>query len=136
MVLDLLPLQKALESLEWALARLAGAPDDEELRDAVIKRYEDGFELSWKFLRRQLAEELPAAPTAEAMSFAELIREGARRGLIPDPERWFFYRTCRNLTAHTCDAAKAAQVAAAVPAFLADAKKLLAEPERRRGAAP
>lgn len=135
MPLDLGSFEKALAALDRALARAAAAPGDEELRDACIQRFEFTFELAWKSLKRRLEHDLPNAQEVDAMSYRSLIRVGAEQGLIDVgavPE-WFVYRDKRNLTSHTYDEARAAEVAAAVPAFAAHARALLAA-LRERGA--
>lgn len=126
-MLDLSPLLRAVASLQRGLYRWQENPGDEELRDAVIQRFEYTFELAWKFLRRQLAQEVASPKDLDLMSYQELFREGARRGLIRDPERWFFFRYCRNLTLHTYDPAKAEEVAQAVPSFLQEVQALVKE---------
>lgn len=40
-------------------ARLIVEPSDEEVRDAVILRFEYCYEFCWKMLKRQLEQELP-----------------------------------------------------------------------------
>lgn len=123
--LDLTSLTNALASLRRGLARYAAAPEDEELRDACIQRFEYCFELSWKMLHRRLALDLPSSTSLDAMSYRDLIRTGAERGLIADASAWMLYRDKRNTTSHTCNADKAADVAHVIPAFEADALSLL-----------
>jgi len=65
------------------------------------------------------------------MSFREMIREGAERGLIDDPRAWFNYREKRNLTSHTCDEKVTQDVYRAAIAFVTDAGSLLAALQRR-----
>jgi len=65
------------------------------------------------------------------MSFREMIREGAERGLIADPVAWFHYREKRNLTSHTYDEKVALDVYQAALAFLTDAESLLATLKNR-----
>lgn len=133
-MLDLSPLARAVASLERGLERWQKSPEDEELRDAVIQRFAYTFELAWKFVRRQLTQEVPSPSNLHLMSFHELFREAAWRGLIRDPEQWFFFRHCRNLTSHTYDPAKAKEVADAVPSFLQEAQALLQELKARNRA--
>jgi nucleotidyltransferase substrate binding protein (TIGR01987 family) len=133
MTLDLSALERALAALDRALARAAAAPQDEELRDACIQRFEFTFELAWKMLRRRLVLDLPSAQEVDSMSYRTLMRVGAEQGLVADPTAWFVYRDKRNLTAHTYDAAKANEIASILPRFAADARRLL-EALRERGA--
>jgi hypothetical protein len=82
MSLDLSAWAKALGGLERGITRAAAAPDDEEMRDAVIQRFEYSYELSWKMLKRHLEEVVPEPAIVDQWSFKELIREAAERGLL------------------------------------------------------
>jgi len=126
MTLDFSSLDRALASLGRATERSIREPSDEEVRDAVIQRFEYCYKLCWKMLKRQLEQELPNPADADRMSFADLIREGAERGLVAHPERWLSYRYQRNLTSHTYDEEKANAVHATALEFLADGRALLA----------
>nr|WP_286180983.1 nucleotidyltransferase substrate binding protein [Leptothrix sp. C29] len=126
-------MSRALASLQRGLARWQATPDDEELRDACIQRFEFTFELSWKMLKRRLELDLPNASEVDAMSFRALIRAGAEQGLIGEVAPWWVYRDKRNITSHTYDARKAAEVAAVLPAFALDAQALLAALQQRGG---
>lgn len=121
----------ALASLEKALIRSKKEPDDEEIRDAVIQRFEYTYELSWKMLKRQLEQELATPSDADKMSFKELIREGAERGLVEDVGSWLIYRQQRNITSHTYNEKKALSVYNTAFDFFEDAKKLLTILENR-----
>jgi nucleotidyltransferase substrate binding protein (TIGR01987 family) len=126
--LDLTPLQGALTSLRRGLARWQAAGEqDEELRDACIQRFEYTFELSWKMLARRLERDLADARSVDAMSFRELMRSGGERGLVRDVAAWMIFRDKRNTTSHTYNAAKAADVAAVLPAFADEAQALLTQ---------
>jgi nucleotidyltransferase substrate binding protein (TIGR01987 family) len=131
MKLDLTSFDQALAALDRGLARAAGAPGDEELRDACIQRFEFTFELAWKMLKRRLELDLPSAPEVDSLSYRALIRAGAEQGLIENVPAWFVYRDKRNLTSHTYDAAKAKEVFAVVPDFARDARTLLQRLKRR-----
>jgi nucleotidyltransferase substrate binding protein (TIGR01987 family) len=130
-MLDLSSLRKALASLGRASRRALGAPGDEELRDAVIQRFEYTYELCWKMLKRHLESVVPDASRIDALSFRELVREGAERGLVSQVEPWLEYRHQRNQTSHTYNAATAESVFRTALAFEAAAAALLAELERR-----
>lgn len=123
--LDLSALEKALAALERGLARAVPVPDDEELRDACIQRFEFTFELSWKMLKRRLEMDLPSADAVDGMSYRALMRTGAEYGLLEDVSAWFVYRDKRNIISHTYNAAKAAQVFAVLPGFAQHARALL-----------
>ncbi|MGD9153575.1 MAG: nucleotidyltransferase substrate binding protein [Gammaproteobacteria bacterium] len=133
MALDLSSLAKAISSLERAIVRSRDNPRDEELRDAVIQRFEYTYELCWKMLKRQI--ELEAANPAEidALSFRDLLREAAEKGMIDNIEKWFVYREQRNITSHTYDENKAESVKQTAFSFIDDAKNLLNTLEKRSG---
>jgi nucleotidyltransferase substrate binding protein (TIGR01987 family) len=130
-LLDLSPLARALASLDRGALRAVAAPQDEELRDAVIPRFEYSYELCWKMLKRHLEAVVPHPASIDALSFRELMREGAERGLIHDVEAWFEFRQQRNRTSHTYNAEAAASVFATALQFRSVAHSLLAELERR-----
>ena len=126
-LVDLSSLRLALASLQRALARWdASHGQDEELRDACIQRFEYSFELSWKMLKRRLEIDLPDSRSVDAMGFRDLVRAGAERGLLAEADTWMVFRDKRNITSHTYNAAKAAEVAAIIPSFAEQAQGLLA----------
>ena len=130
--LDLTALRDALASLLRALTRWqATERQDEELRDACIQRFEYTFELSWKMLARRLERDLPDARSVDAMSFRDLMRSGGERGLVRDVDAWMVFRDKRNITSHTYNAAKAADVASVIPVFAEHAQELLAQLQAR-----
>lgn len=130
--LDLSSLVRAIESLKRALDRSEADPEDEELRDAVIQRFEYTFELCWKMLKRRLEMDLPSREAVDRLSYRELVRAGVEYGLLDDPTAWFVYRDLRHLTAHTYDEAVASKVRSQTPRFARDAERLL-EALRCRG---
>ena len=125
MKLDFSSLQKALESLNVAVERSQGAPQDNELRDAVIQRFEYSYELCGKMLKRRLELDHPQPAQVDQFSFRELIREGAERGYVENVEAWIEYRRQRNLTSHVYDEDVAKSVYETALTFLGDAEKLL-----------
>lgn len=129
--LDLTSLQKALDSLASAIERTEREQSDDMLRDSVIQRFEYTYELCWKMLKRRLKLDAPSPETIDEMSFREMIREGAERGLIDDPVAWFHYREKRNLSSHTYDEDIARDVYQAARAFLPDAKNLFSKLQKR-----
>lgn len=86
MRLDLTSVHKGLASLERAIVRSKKAPTDEELRDAVIQRFEFTFELAWKTLKRQLEQEVAEPASIDRLPFHDLLREAAERGLLENVE--------------------------------------------------
>lgn len=133
MILDLSALEKAIASLRRAVVRSAQAPEDTEIRDAVIQRFEYTYELCWKMLKRRIELDSPNPAAVDAMSFKDLLRDGAERGLIEDVEKWMIYRDQRNITAHTYDEQKAASVHRTAIGFVDDAEDLFLRLKNRNG---
>lgn len=131
MKLDFSALKKAVATLERGIERSVSAPADEELRDAVIQRFEYTYELCWKMLKRQIESESATPAALDSYSFRDLLREGAERGMIDHIENWFGYRESRNMTSHTYDEKKAAEVYQTALRFIQDAKRLLNELAKR-----
>jgi len=126
-VLDLGSLTKALDRLEQGLAEAVATPRDELRRDGVIQRFEYSYELSVRMLRRFLDMTSGTPGAIDAIAFPDLIRIGAEQGLLRSGwPAWRDYRTARGTTSHTYDADKARAVFAVIPAFLAEARFLLA----------
>ncbi len=123
--LDLSSLRKALASLDRGCARSRLTPDDEELRDAVIQRFEFTYELCWKMLKRRLEMDAAVSSVIDRLSFPDLMRVGAEHGLIADVERWLVYRHQRNMTSHVYDAVVAWDVYRTALEFAIDARRLL-----------
>ncbi|MDD2773689.1 MAG: nucleotidyltransferase substrate binding protein [Elusimicrobiales bacterium] len=59
------------------------------------------------------------------LDLSGLEKAVAENRLITDVEQWMKYHNARNETAHTCDSAKAGEIAAVAAVFAGDAKKLL-----------
>ncbi len=76
-------------------------------------------------LKRKLKADAATPEDIDRMSFKELIREGAIRGFVENPEKWFEYREQRNITSHIYDEKKAKSVYKTAIEFLPDARKLL-----------
>jgi len=130
-MLDFTSLHKAVASLNRAIVRARAATDDEELRDAVIQRFEYTYELCWRMIKRSVEAEAAVPADIDALSFKALMREAAERGIIEDVTSWLVYREQRNITAHTYDAEKAHSVYQTAVEFLQAARAVLAELERR-----
>lgn len=127
MALDFSALRNAIDRLDEGLARWEQDVSDTQIRDGLIQRFEFTYDLSHKMLRRALAENAANPEEIDRLSFPELIRTADEQGLLPGTwTDWRLYREMRNITSHSYDEAKALQVAAAIPAFLAEAQGLAA----------
>lgn len=120
--LDIGSLEKAIVSLQAAIARHDRTPGDDIVRDGCIQRFEFTYELSHKMLKRFLEATSANPEEVDRLSFQDLIRTGSERGLrLSDWSRWKVYRTARSTTSHTYDEAKAREVFSIVPEFLREA---------------
>jgi nucleotidyltransferase substrate binding protein (TIGR01987 family) len=134
-MLDFGPLHKALQQLQISLRYSESdlAKQNLELarvlRAAAIQAFEYTFELCIKMLTRQL-EAMNYKSNVDFLSYRDLIRVSAEKGLLDDPSVWFHYRELRNITSHTYDNTKAEEVYSALPAFANDASMLLKHLEK------
>ena len=126
-MLDFTPLSKAVLTLSSALQETNLRPADLLARDGCIQRFEYTYELSVKFLRRQLEEMADSPGDIDALGYKDMLRLAAERGLVNDAVLWFGFRELRNITSHAYDPDKAAQVFNGIPAFLTQAQALAAQ---------
>jgi len=124
--IDLSPLQRAIESLERALAQ----PKDEFVRDSVIQRFEYTYELAWKLLKRHLSAD-EGADSVAALSRKDLYRLAAQKGIIDDVLQWFAFHAARNESSHAYNESRAEQVYEVARSFAVVARALLVELESR-----
>src|SRR5690348_10507526 len=132
MATDPTPLANATARLREGLTRHQSEPNDEQLRDGLIQRFEFTYELSHRTLRRYLAETAASPEEITRLPFADLIRAAKAQGLIqggwPD---WRRFREMRTRTSHTYDQSAAAAVVAGIPTFLDEVERLVTELKRR-----
>jgi nucleotidyltransferase substrate binding protein (TIGR01987 family) len=125
MKLNISSLEKAIKQLETTLghAESSMAADDrslfESLRAGAIQTFEFTYELSWKTMKRFIEMQGSSESETEAVKdFNDLLRMANEYGLIRDVKAWFAFRKERNITSHTYDFKKAAEVYAIIPGFL------------------
>ena len=121
--LDFTPLEDALAQLADGLHAAEQPGATELIRDGVIQRFEYSYELALKSIRRVL--ETVFGDPVDQIPYNDVLRIASERGLIENVERWFTYRSARNKSSHTYDAAIAAEVFAVATPFLNDARILL-----------
>ena len=123
--LDIDPLVRAVSRLREGLARHQLDATDEQLRDGLIQRFEYTYELSHRMLKRFISQTAASPEEVDRMAFQDLIRTANQQGLLlGDWPAWHRYRDARARTSHTYRAETAQQVAAAIPAFLAEVEYL------------
>lgn len=138
-MIDLSSLEKAIaqlkKSLDYAYSDLAQNDPDiaQQFRAAGIQAFEYTYELAHKMLKRYLEATEPSAEVIDNMTFQELIRTGAERGLLRHSwDIWKHHRDQRNLSSHTYDEGKAESVFQHIPEFLQDVLFLYNELHRRQ----
>lgn len=97
----------------------------EQFRNSTVQCFEFTYELAWKFLQRKLEQVHPNPQIIDELDFKDLIREGAQRGYIQNPEIWFEFRRLRNLSSHAYDKNKAEQVYSKASTLLIETRHLL-----------
>lgn len=122
---DLLAFERCLNRLDEMLERWHREPDDEAVRDSVVKRFELTYELSIQALLRFLASRAASESRITGYEFQDLIRKGDQAGLLRTgwPE-WRRYRESRNRTVHTYREEIAVQIAEAARDFAQEARVL------------
>lgn len=105
--LQLAVFEKAVSALELALAQ----PEDEFIRDSIIKRFELAFETARKCLRRWLLEQQEISGNATKK---DVMEAAYRVGLLGDSAVWDDIVACRNDCSHEYDASKAIAASAFV----------------------
>lgn len=132
--LDLEPLARAADALDEALALVAAHRGSAEeralLRDGAIQRFEFGFELAWKTLRRYLR--VYGLERVDGLTNRELFRLGVSNGVLDDVEPWIVFLRHRNLTSHLYDEATAATVFASAQPFSDALRRMLGAIEAAR----
>jgi len=123
--------KQASLSLARAMDRASREPDDLEVRDACIQRFEYTYELSIKTIKRYIEHEMPLPERVDQLNYRDLLRIAFEAGLIKNVEPWFQFREARNQTSHAYDANKAQAVFQVLAGFVDHAQYLLNELDRR-----
>jgi nucleotidyltransferase substrate binding protein (TIGR01987 family) len=115
--LQLGELRRALERLKEALS----LPKNDIVRDSTIQRFEFTVELSWKALQRWLK----SSGLNETLTPKNTFREGAKLGVVEDPEAWIKFINARNQSSHTYKEELAEEVYAAAQGLPQFVEKLI-----------
>lgn len=119
--LDLL--SDAIDRLDEAMQAMNDYPYLTVVRDGAIKRFEFTYEMAIRCLRSRLQQ--GAHPEAGRFGYRTVIRYSADAGLLDDPETWIGYTNSRQNTSHGYHEPAAISVAASIPRFAVDARRLL-----------
>ena len=132
MSLDLTALQKGCFSLEEAVANacdkdfINGLSKSQKklIIAGVIQNFEFTYELTWKFIKRWLSENLGSIQV-DGVTRRELFRLAVEHQLIDDVDEWMFYHAARNQTSHIYDENIAQEIFSASKQFSHLATRLL-----------
>ena len=132
MQLDFTALQKASISLDEAVINACNSDFIDGLTMSqrklvvagVIQNFEFTYELSWKFIKRWLSENI-GRTSVDGVSRRELFRLAAEYQLIDDVNEWMFFHQARNQTSHTYDENVANEVFDVAKRFSSVASHLL-----------
>jgi len=100
------------------------------LQSGVIQNFEVAYELSWKFMKRWLEQNINPNITL-GVSRKEFYRIAKEHLLISDAEKWLEFHEARNETSHSYDKETADEVLEVSFEFLDFAKKFLANLENK-----
>jgi len=120
---------KILEDSEWLSQQSTAVQNT--LTVGAIQNFEFVYELCIKMLRRRLELDSDNPTEIDQLSFRDTLRLAGEKGLIEKVERWFEYRSLRNITSHTYDRDKAKRACKEAAPFLKDALALLHALETR-----
>lgn len=87
---------------------------------AAIQAFEYTYSIALRFLRRTLEVGADEPDVVDEYDFRDLLRVAKESGLILDVKVWLDFRDKRNITSHTYDESKAAEVYAVIPQFLSE----------------
>lgn len=122
--LNITPLKNALDRLQQSLSY----PEDQPLvLDASIQRFEFCIELTWKTLKKALAQE-----GIEANTPRECVQQAFAAHWIDDEVQWLLMLKDRNLTSHTYKEALAQEIFQRLPHHLTAMQALLLHLERHQ----
>ncbi|WP_157267600.1 nucleotidyltransferase substrate binding protein [Azohydromonas aeria] len=125
MELYIAPLARAVERLDEALRRCQLDPGDLLIQDGLVQRFEFGFDLGCKALRRCLGLASGDARAAQAMDMETLIGLAHAQGLLPgDWSAWRLWSDLRAHTGHDGEEPMGPEVVAAVPRFVDELRYL------------
>ncbi|BBP44321.1 nucleotidyltransferase substrate binding protein [Thiosulfativibrio zosterae] len=128
--LDFTALEKAIARLDESLkvvdefSTTESSPLLRTLISGVVQHFEFTYELSWKFIKRWLGENLGKSQV-DGLSRQALFRLAAEYQLIESVENWMLFHRARNETSHTYNENTAEEVFQIAIKFLPEATKLL-----------
>ncbi|NML14941.1 nucleotidyltransferase substrate binding protein [Azohydromonas caseinilytica] len=119
------PLGRSADRLDEALRRCLLDPGDLLIRDGLVQRFELGYDLALKAIRRCLSLASDDAAAVAAMDAEALIGLAHQQRLVTaDWPVWRTWHALRAHTGHDNDEPMGPDVVAAVPRFLDELRRL------------
>lgn len=104
--------------LKDMLERYKVAPNDEAIKDALVKRFEYTYSTLLATLKKYFSTKSFVTENVEGLSFNEMVRTANRFNLLKSNlETWTKFRVMRNMTAHSYDDATALKIIESLPEF-------------------
>lgn len=111
-------LELTCTKLKDMLERYKTDPNDEAVKDALIKRFEYTYSTLLATLKKYFSTKPLVSENVERLSFNEMVRTANRFNLLKSNlETWTKFRAMRNMTAHSYDEATALKIIESLPEF-------------------
>ena len=104
--------------LKDMLERYKADPNDEAIKDALVKRFEYTYSTLLATLKKYFSTKPFVTENVEGLNFNEIIRTANQFSLLKSNlEMWTKFRVMRNMTAHSYDEATALKIIESLPEF-------------------
>ena len=111
-------LETTYGKLKDMLERYEANPNDEAIKDALVKRFEYTYSTLLSTLKKYFSTKPFVTEKIEELSFNEMVRTANRFNLLKSNlETWTKFRVMRNMTAHSYDEATALKIIESLPEF-------------------
>lgn len=115
---DITALENADKKLGDILLRYYKEPEDDAVRDSVIKRFEFTYSTALSTLRKYFISKAFVIEDINGMTFNDMVRTANQLNLLKSNlEKWTDYRQARNMTSHAYDECIALKVIEIIPDF-------------------
>ncbi len=106
------------KKLKERLERYEVAPNDEAIKDALVKRFEYTYSTLLSTLKKYFSTKPFVTEKVEELNFNEMVRTANQFNLLKSNlETWTKFRAMRNMTAHSYDEATALKIIESLPEF-------------------
>lgn len=111
-------LELTCTKLKDMLERYKADPNDEAIKDALVKRFEYTYSTLLSTLKKYFSTKPFVTEKVEELNFNEMVRTANQFNLLKSNlETWTKFRVMRNMTAHSYDEATALKIIESLPEF-------------------